>query len=213
MKTLVHGHRAVLLAGLLVSACSSQTQITGSWKNPIQNSYAYKNIHVTALTGNERAKAVVEEDLAEELREQGVEVSTGMEVFPSRFTEEVPDRDKMLAEIRNTDADAILTVALVDKETESRYVPGSYDYSPFPRYSYYGRFWGYYSYWQPQIYQPGYYSETKIYYIETNLYDVNTEQLIWSAQSETYNPGGLEEFSDDFAELIAQRLRQEKVLK
>lgn len=118
----------------------------------------------------------------------------------------------MLDEIGKIGADAILTVSLIDKETDTRYVPGSYDYAPYPRYNFYGRFWGYYSYWYPVIYTPGYYVNEKTYYIETNLYDANTQELVWSAQSETYSPSGLHDFASEYAQLIAKKLKQENVI-
>lgn len=206
-----HFKLAICLFFLLTS-CRSSTEITGSWKNPRQTSYSYDNIIVTALSSNLRAKTTVENDLATELGKMGITVLKGTEIFPPRFMEEEPEKDKILDEVRKNGANAIITINIVDKETESRYVPSTIDYAPFPRYSYYGRFGGYFSYWQPRVYSPGYYAEDKIYYLETNLYDVNSEQLIWSAQSETYNPSSLERFSENFAEVIVRNLRRENVL-
>lgn len=50
------------------------------------------------------------------------------------------------------------------------------------------------------------YTEGKVYFIETNLYDAETEKLIWSAQSESYDPSDLKDFAEDFADLIVGRL-------
>lgn len=212
MKNQVQNLKLAICVIFLFTSCRSSTEITGSWKNPRQTSYSYDNIIVTALSSNVRAKSTVETHLANQLSRMGITVSKGTEIFPPRFMEGEPDKDKILDEVRKNGAAAILTINLVDEETESRYVPSTIDYAPFPRYSYYGRFGGYFSYWQPRVYSPGYYAEDKIYYLETNLYDVNSEQLIWSAQSETYNPSSLERFSENFAEVIVRNLRRENVL-
>lgn len=203
---------SALVVGTLISCRTTATTITGDWKNPAVEEKQYDHILVVALVQNINAKSTVENDLARELREQGVNASTGMEVFPPSLEDGFSDKQSILNYVRNNGAEAILTVSLIDEETESRYVPGTYSYAPYPMYNYYGMFWGYYSYWYPRVYSPGYYTEDKVYYIETNLYDADTERLVWSAQSETYNPSSLDSFSEDFAKLIATRLTEENVL-
>jgi hypothetical protein len=71
---------------------------------------------------------------------------------------------------------------------------------------YYGRFTGYYSYYNPVMYDPGYYATDKNYYLEINLYDAKTEELVWSAQSETTNPSSIETFSYSFSQLVVNQL-------
>ncbi len=203
---------AVICCGLLLISCSSTSNITGSWKNPARDAYGYKNVVVTALTSNIQAKTTVENNIAGQLSNRGVQALKGMEVFPPEFSDGEPQKEEMLREIRNREAEAILTIALIDEKTESRYVPGSYDYSPFPMFSYYGRFWGYYSYLRPLTYAQGYYVEDKVYFIEANIYDATSEQLIWSAQSEIYNPTNLTAFSEEFAKVLVQKLQRDKII-
>lgn len=49
----------------------------------------------------------------------------------------------------------------------------------------------------------------KNYYLEANLYDAATEELVWSSQSETTNPSSLETFSKTFAQAIVQQMRKD----
>lgn len=80
------------------------------------------------------------------------------------------------------------------------------------RFPFYNTFWGYFNYWGPIIYDPGYYTQDKIYYLETNLYDADTENLVWSAQSETVNPRNLQTFSEEFAEVTAEEMAENNLL-
>lgn len=201
-----------IVAAFISICCSSSTEITGSWKNPALKDKKYNNVFVAAFTKNINAKTTVEGDLASALQKKGTAVSRSIQVMPPNFTDSANNKEAMLKKIRKTEANAILTISLIDKETESRYVPGSYGYQPYPRFGYYGMFWGYYSYWYPQVYSPGYYVEDKTYYIETNLYDAKTEEVVWSAQSATYNPANLQRFSKEFASVIADRLSKEGLL-
>lgn len=205
----------IIMTAVCFVACSPATQITGSWKNNDAQATAteIQTILVTALTPRVNARQNVENDLARALEQKGYRTIKSMEVLPPTFTNgDKPDKEELLSRIENTGADAILTVALIDEETESRYVPGNAGYAPMPRFGYYGTFWGYYNTWYPTLYSPGYYEDDKVYYIETNLYDADTEELLWSAQSETYNPTSLPDFASDFAEVVVARMEKEDLL-
>ena len=194
--------------------CTSTTHITGSWNNPNFPDQSYDRIFVAAMTDNLQAKQVVEEQLAEKLRDKGIEVAKSSDVFSPNFTDDdTQDKDELLGKIREDNYDAILTISLLDKDSETRYVQGSYGYSPVTKYRWYGDFWGYYTYWYPYVYEPGYYTQEEVYFFETNLYDAETEKLIWSAQSESYNPTDIELFSEDFAEVILDELEDEKLIR
>lgn len=204
----------IIITTLCFAGCAPTTQITGSWKNTdTQLSGNLNTILVTALTSRTTARQAVENNIAAALEEKGYKTVKSMDVMPPTFTSgKTPDREELLSKINGTNADAILTVALIDEETETRYTPGSVRYAPFPRFGYYGTFWGYYNTWYPTLYDPGYYEEDKVYFIETNLYDVETQQLLWSAQSETYNPRSLPEFAEDFAHVVVSRLERDELL-
>src|SRR5687768_6275181 len=119
-------------------ACSPATEITGSWKSPQINGQEISSILVTALTSKTNARQTVEDDLANALQRHGYNAVKSMNVMPPTFTEsKEPDKEVLLAKIKGTNVDAILTVALIDKETENRYVPGNYGYAPMTRFGYY----------------------------------------------------------------------------
>ena len=112
---------------------------------------------------------------------------------------------------RNTALHAIVAISLIGKETKPHYVPGSYGYAPM--FNYYGRFWSPYGIWYPAVYSPGYFTHDKIFYLETNVYDVKTGELVWSAQSETYNPENLSGFSHELANLISDKLIKDGIFR
>ncbi len=157
-------------------------------------------------------RATIEEHMDKNLLEAGVNASQSINVLPPKFSDDNNQKQRILDAIQTNRVDAILTISVIDEENETRYAPGTVSYAPYPRYDYYGSFWGYYSHWYPQFHSPGYYLEEKVYYIETNLYDAETEDLVWSAQSETYSPADLESFSEDFAEEIVEQLVDDGIL-
>ncbi|MFW6370123.1 MAG: hypothetical protein ACOC10_02830 [Bacteroidota bacterium] len=196
---------------IIVFSCGSSTTITGTWERQ-EIPRDYNNVLVAALTPQTGIKATIENEMAQNLSEVGVEASQSIEVLPPKFSDDDNQKQRVLDAIQTNEVDAILTVTVIDEETETRYSPGAASYAPYPAFDFYGNFWGYYSHWYPRFDSPGYYSEDKIYFIETNLYDADTEDLIWSAQSETYNPADIETFSEDFAEEIVEQLTEDGIL-
>ena len=198
------------LAGIY--SCSPGTRITGSWVNDdVRRSY--NNILVSVMTEKVGVKQTVEDIMAAELRERGVNAAKSITMFPPKFSEsQMNDREAMLEAIRDNGHDAILTIALIDEETETRYDPGTATYAPLSTYHYYSSFWGYYTHWYPMVSTPGYYTQDRIYFVEINLYDARTEELVWSAQTETINPNSLERAAEKFAEVTVQEMFQQRLL-
>lgn len=193
-------------------SCSPSTRITGSWMNP-EAQREYDNILVSAMTEKITVKQTVEDLVAAELRARGVNVTKSITMFPPKFSkEQMNDKDAMLNAIRSNGHDAILTIALIDEETESRYVPGTTTYAPLTTYNYYGSFWGYYTYRYPLVSDPGYYTQDRVYFVEANLYDARTEELVWSAQTETINPRSLDRSAEEFAEVTVEAMSERGLL-
>jgi len=163
------------------------------------------------LTDNILARQTVETDLDNLLLEKGVNAQSSFDILPPGFKSSGVDKEEVLTKIRELGSDAILTVAVLDQTNETRYVPGSTMYSPMG-YGYYGRFWGYYNYYNPVMYDPGYYTTDKNYYLEANLYDAATEELVWSSQSETTNPSSIETFSRSFSTTVINQLIKDGLL-
>jgi hypothetical protein len=196
---------------VLLLGCAASTRITGSWKNPNAPQKTYNRVFIAALSGDKVTRSAIEDHLEETLRNFGVVSQKSMNELTPGFKKDSLTKEEIMRKVHETGNDGILTVSVLRKETESRYVDGNY--APMSRFGYYGTFWGYYSYWSPFAYNPGYYVRDDIYYFETNLYDAGTEALVWSAQSETYSYGDLQTFSREFARLTAEKMAQDRLIK
>ncbi|WP_375585517.1 hypothetical protein [Cyclobacterium xiamenense] len=197
---------------LLLTSCAPSVRIIGSWTSPEKKTTeGYSSLFVTALTQNILARQTVEAQLEETIRSQGVSVTGSFTVIPPGFKSEEADKEKILEEIRKLGSEAILTVTLLDQTSETRYVPGTTVYAPMGI-GFRGRFWSYYGTYNPYMYDPGYYTTDKNYYLEANLYDTETEQLVWSCQSETTNPSSLEKFSTSFAKAVVEQLLRDGLI-
>ncbi|HEX8517955.1 MAG TPA: hypothetical protein VF868_17295 [Bacteroidia bacterium] len=198
----------LFLLAACFSGCSPSTSITGSWKSPT-TSKQYKRILVAAFTANTIARATLENDMTGALKKH-ITVLKSIDEFPPTVSNSDSSKSVILDKMKGR-VDAILSVSIISQETETRYVQGGRPYDPL-YYSYYNDFWGYYSYRYPSFYNPGYYEQNKVYFIETNLYDAENEKLIWSAQSKTYTPDHLEPFSKEFANIIVAKMQSDKII-
>jgi len=188
-------------------SCGPSQKITSSWINKDADlSKKYTNIFILAMTQNVAARNIVESDLANAAQAKGYKVFKSSEVFMNQFTskETAPSKDSVLAKAASLGCDAIFTVGLVDKTSETRYVPGMVSYSPYMGYGY--GFGGYYGYMSPAMYSPGYYTTDKTYFMEAHVFDVATEKLVWSAQSEAYDPSSISKFSREYTAIVVEKI-------
>lgn len=203
-----------IIAGLLIFiGCAPSTSVTAVWRNPELNAKTYNNICIAAITHETTRKQIVEQAMYSELKENGVKSTKINELLPYKFAGKPEEKEMILEKVKSNGNDAILTFALIKQKEETRYVPGNTAYAPTMRYGYYGTFGGYYGNYGSVMYDPGYYTQDEIYFIETNLYDVATEKLVWSVQSKTYNPSGIQQFSEEFSKIITKQLIKAKLIE
>ncbi|MCH6233723.1 hypothetical protein [Cognataquiflexum rubidum] len=202
----------MVLAGAL-AACSPSTKILGSWKSPDAETAGYSNLFVAALIGdNYVTKKTIEDDIDELLIQKGVQAISNLELVKPGLVFTEQNRDQVVQEIKKSGRDGIMTIAIIDQTNETRYVPGTTSYSPMYYGGGYGRFGGYYGMYGPTSYSPGYYATDKNFYIEINLYDLGTQALVWSAQSETTNPASIDKAAQEFAYVVVDKMIKDGII-
>ncbi len=205
-------HVLLLSLLVLVMGCVSATRITSTWENPDFSAPKYKKVFVAALVSDTSARQTIENEMAAQLEVQGIQVVKSTEVFGPDFTQAQLTKEAMLNKIREGSSNAILTISVIDEETDTHYIADNVTYNPTLRFGFYGDFWGYYSHYSPMLYDPGYYAKDKVYFLETNMYDVDSEKLAWSAQSKSYNPEDVDVFSAEVASTTIKELERDKFI-
>ena len=202
----------VLLAlPILVVACTS-SKVTSSWKDPAATKelLKYKNVLVVGMQPNNRQlKEEMENYLATYLAKEGINAKASYDEFgPKAFAKKTDD--EVTEMVKKKGYDAVITIALLDKQKEQSYNPGSVSYNPVG--TYYNRIGRYYTTVYDRIYQPGYYSTSTDYFWETNLYDAKQEKLIYSAQSKSFDPGSITSLSKEYGKSIVKDLSQKGLI-
>lgn len=210
MKNIRH---YLLLSMLIVVGCGTSTSITGAYKDAAAPNTKYSKVFVVAISDRAAARQTVEKSVAQLITSRGAAAVKSSDALPPDFRsgDATKDKNLLLSKIKETNCDGILTVALINQEHETRYVPGTANYYPMGV-GYYGGFGAYYAYGYNNFYTPGYYTDDKIYYLEANLYDTATEKLVWSAQSKTYNPTSLDDFLAGYTKALSDQMNKDGIM-
>ena len=198
----------------VLEACSPAVQVTGSWKTPTPpDGKKFKKLFILAITGNGELRSTLEHDLGVAATKRGYEILRSEEAFPPADTGNVVvKKEDILNKAREMGCDGILSFAVLSQSEQSRYVPGVYAYNPVS-YGFYDMFAGYYTYMAPVVYSPGYYSTDKYYFMESNFFEIESEKLLWSVQSESLNPSSIKKFSKSYTVSLIDQLKQEDIVK
>ena len=206
---------ALLVLSLIFAGCSSanRTVITGSWDNPEHPVESFEKILIVGLSDNQSARAVVEQTLADELATEGFNVGTATQEFTSAMRDEMRN-DRELADRYLTERgyDGVVIISVLDIKEDTYYVPGTVSYHPTSYYPHYGGYWGYWGTTYTSVYSPGYYENSLSIFLESNLYSLDGDVLIWSAQSRTEDPSSVQGLADNFSRVLVDEIVKEKIM-
>jgi len=198
---------------LLIAGSCSTSYITRSWKAKNNSTIDYKKILVLALVNDPdpMVREKMEEHLAGDLKDLGFNAVTSISEFGPTEFENMKEETEVLKELCNKKIEAILTVVLLKKTQERYYTPARAQYSPYMGYP--NRFWGYYSRMHEQVYSPVYYEVSNRYFWESNFYDLNNILLLYSAQSQSFDPESSNKLGHEYGLMIVKDMVKKNVLQ
>jgi len=214
---------------LLFSVCAfyalgqNASKLVGTWRQVDLEPQTFSRIGIVAFAPKMNSRAIIEEKFEEAFQEKKINGIGTFDVFPLAGRPEIFEgvseeeiHTRVKAALDKYGMKALLTIAVFDIQQEERYRPGSSFTLSAPVYSapaYGYNYYQYFTYATATVSQPGYYEASTTYYLEYNLYDVSSDQLIWSAQSQTRDPKELAREAQRLGKKIVKQLLKEKVLK
>lgn len=193
---------------ILLVACSS-TKLISSWKSPDVSNQKFNKMLVIGLMGNKdrSLRENVENIIVQQLQTKGIYAGSAFaEYGPKTF--EGLDEPTVLKKLRNKGYDGAVTIALLDKSKEKRYNPGMVGVYPGTY-----RFWGYYRTIYTRIYEPGYYTVSNKFMLEASVYDLNSDKLIYSAQTKSVDPASPQSLASEFSDKIFEDMSKKGVIE
>jgi hypothetical protein len=207
-----------MLCFLTMTGCAA-TQVKQVWKDEAFQGGRLDNVLVISILKNNTARRAFESEFVKYFRYRGIIAVESFRVLSTDTLEGNEARDAIVQKIKELGIDAVLMTKVVGSRTAEETIPGmtiTAGYGlPYGSYGAWGAYAGV-AYSFPGPTQPttqGYSHVDKFLVIETQLFDVKTEKLIWAAQSETRISGSPQEEIKPYISIIAKRLFRDKLFQ
>ena len=187
------------LCAILV-ACGVSTKVQTMWTEPefSTETEGFTKVLVAGVYDTKTNGLVFETSMKEKFAAKGVEAGGWLDSLP--FGEDVT-KDEQVTYLNAHGYDAVLLSQVTDEKTEVDY---------HSSYSYMGGYHGYYS---GAVVNTGHVSTYQIVNIETQLYRVSDEKLIWVGTSEVFDPENAQDVIKSLCPALVNTLVQKKYAK
>jgi hypothetical protein len=195
---------AALAAAAMLGACAtSSTSFTNSRRppDPAPINFAGKKVAAFALGVTEPMLRDTEEALAREITARGAQGVPGYGIVPST---ELRDREAAKAKLRQAGVEGVVPLRLVDTQNKKVHTEwATHEYSTLSHY---------YT-WGIAGADPGYDRTVTTLSVETLIYSLAHDRLLWSGLSETTDAAQAERFVREHAAAVAAELRREGLVR
>ena len=199
---LMWGSRALWVAlGLVALTGCSSTRLIESWSPPDAPLITFRKVIVVCISQNNVTRRVAEDAMVRQILE--AEATPSYQLIPDA---ELRDTARVETRIAAAGFDGAVTMRLLAVDKRVTWVPGYHQ----PHYRSFG---GYFDRAWPGAYDRGRFEVDQIVRIETNVYSVKDNRLIWAGTSETFNPASVETVVEEIASEVAKDLRKRGLLK
>jgi hypothetical protein len=192
----------IIIACFFASCASTTTEMTDVWKDKDYQGKAQKIVVIMAAKSS-NIRDMFENRFVAALEDRG---NNAIQSYKIVAMEQLPDRELVKSKIKTTGADTVLVSRLVDTKTVESYMPGQ-TYNVPNSYN----DWG--SYYDILFTGNAYTDDIQVAYIETNLYNLKTEKLIWSAHSKTERTEGEQQLINTFINIMINKLSSAGIIQ
>lgn len=201
-------YKPILIFIILLCAFTlncTYTKIVSSWKLPNKNIEigTLSKVLVVAFFNSNTAIRTAEDDMVRYLNGKGV---AAYNYLSNNYN--TNNTKALYAKLKQDNFDGAVTMRLVDIEQETTYTPSNVQL--YPNYnrsfsSYYYRNWAFTN-------TPGYFATTKLYIVETNIYSLKDDKIIWTGTTQSTKPDGLNKMTKEIVKVIHQKMKKEKFI-
>ena len=197
-------HLLAAAAALFSFACATTT-FQSTWKNPDAQPVRLTGQKVAAVFVSRSAsvRRRAEDAMAREITARG---ARGVPSYTVLSEDRVRDVDFAKDTFQREGFAGVVSMRVTGTETQYTYEPG---YWAGPHYAHYwGGYWG----WGwGTVYEPAYLTADKIVSVETLVYSLNQDKLVWAGRSQTIDPQHIEEFVSELAHAVTEQMQKDGV--
>jgi hypothetical protein len=199
-----------LLSSVLLSACASTSNFSTTWKAPDAMPLEFKSQKVVAivLIKDPSTRRLAEDRLAQQIAAYGAQGRPLYSMLPDADTSNEKETRAAL-EAAGVKGAIVMRPIAVDRDVKIT--------EPYEDQSY-ASFWGgYYGYGMSLSFSTGSseptVSEKTTVYVETLVYSLKQNKLVWGGRSKTVDPDTLAELIQTLSKATVRELKREKLVK
>jgi hypothetical protein len=196
---------ALALAALALGACATSTTFKSTWKAPDAGVLNPEGHRVAAvyITSDESSRREAEDTLVERLNAAGAQGVASYTLVPGSETKNI---DSVRERLASAGVDGAVVMRVIDTKDRVRY-------SPEPAFApYYRHFWGYWGYGWGAAYSPTRVDTDEVVSVETQIYSIRRDELLWAGTSRTVNPSKVKDFVNEVADAATKEMRKDGLL-
>ena len=201
-----------LLFVISLSSCAN-TKFTKQWVNEDFDQQPYDDILVLVVADKMGNRQDAENYIVEKLGEVGIDAMPSFDILPKT---ETIDKEAVGKAIDGLQLDAVIVMFATGITEEEYYVPAR-RFGVYAGYGYnhahYNSFYSYYPHAINYVYIPGYDNTHYVVTLETSLFDLNTGDMIWSGQSNTFAPESVDDVIHNITVLTIRELQKKGIIK
>ena len=210
---LSHPHRVLMTAAaaslgaaLTTAALADDPTFTSSWKAPEASGISFKGKKVASLvmTTDQNLQISVEEQIAKQLDARGM---MGVATYRMVPKEVLTSSDAARPWFERAKVEGVVALRPVSADTRANYSP------PVWAQTSYGTLWGYYGYGWSGVYIPRNVREDTTLVVETLIFSVPLNKLLWGGVSTTTNPKKAPLFIKELADATVKELKHQQLIK
>lgn len=196
-----------ILAGAALLSSGASTKYVSTWAAPDAGrlSAGGQKVAAVVLTPTPESRRGSEDYLAWELRKRGVQSVQAYSIVPES---QMKDREAAKAAFEKAGVVAVVMLRVVDRSQELTATPSTWTVA-------YGSYWGgYYDYGMAYTYVPvpGYITNDTVLTIDTLVYDLRRDKLVWAARSRSTNPKSVEKLVRELVERGAKDMQKQGLI-
>ena len=194
---------SIALAGISLAA---KTKFQSVWKSADAATVSFAGQKVAALVidKDDSLRVAGEEALVRELNARGMQGVASYRMVPK---EELQSADKARVWFEKAGVQGVVAFRVVNDQRRKTYVPSTWTSTS------YTSLWGYYGYGWGAVYDPGYTRDERIISLETLIFSVPKNSLIWAGLSETENPKDGQKVVTEVVKEAVNEMRKQGLVK
>jgi len=192
----------------LFSSCAN-TNLIESWSDPTFQGPPLKKILIIGVIKNEERRHTFEEKFSNLITTDNRTGIASYTLLPD--LEGADTKEKVRAVIKKTGVDGVMVVTTYGVFEQDRVTRGTIDYIPNTGLGY--GMYGYYNMTHAFIYTQGHTVTDTLLNIDTKLFSVATEKVLWSGKTETFNPTSAKEVTQELETLIINKMTKSGIIQ